>query len=63
MILYFCISVISMTDKRVYKNKFLIPLALTIFLGLHTKETSDRYIIIVDNFLTQFLLSRITVCC
>lgn len=43
-----------MTDEWIYKNKFLIPFSIRIFLILHSKESSDRNVIVINYFLKPF---------
>ena len=43
-----------MTDKRIYKNKLLVPFSISILFILHPKETSDRNIIVIDYLFKPF---------
>ena len=45
---------IAMPDKRFNENQFLIPFTFSIFLILHSKESSDKNIIIIDDFTEPF---------
>ena len=45
---------IAVADKGIDKNKLLVPFAISIFLILHPKETSDRNIVVVDYLLKPF---------
>lgn len=38
-----------MSDIGFYKNKFLIPFSLSIFLILHTEKSSNRNIVVIYN--------------
>lgn len=50
LVLYFSISVKTMSDKRIYKNQFLIPLARIVLFILHTEKSSHLNIIVIDYF-------------